>query len=78
MKGGVEAGDGRQLGQPLGDGVERGQRLGLVKRREIDELAQLPLNVRVDPHRLAQARAAMHDAVADRVGLAERGAQRVT
>ena len=77
MKRGVEAGDGWQLGQPLGDGVKCGQRLGLVQRSEIDELPQLPLHLRIDRHRLAKVRAAMHDPVADRVGRTERGAQGV-
>ena len=51
VKGRVEAGDGRQLREQPGDGIERGQRLGLVQGGEIDELAQVRLDGRVDPHR---------------------------
>ncbi len=80
VEGGVEARDGRQLGQLRAHRVERGDRLRLVQRREVAELAQRRLDVRVDPHGRGEALAAVDDAMADgvRVGqaIAERAAQR--
>jgi hypothetical protein len=76
VKGGVEAGDGGQLRRERRDGIERGQALGLVQGRQLDELAQGALRVGIDPHRLAEALAPVHDAVADRVRLAQGAVER--
>ena len=47
--------------------VERRQRLGLVERRQVGELAQPGDDAVVDDHRRAEGRAAVDDAVPDRV-----------
>ena len=77
MEGGVEARDRRQLGQPLADRVSAASDLRLVQRGEVDERAQLALDVGVDPHRLAEALAAVDDPMPDRVGVAEPRVERV-
>lgn len=78
VEGGVEARDRGQLWQRFRDGVERREGLGLVKRREIDQLSHRRLDVRVDPHSLAEALASMDDAVADGVGFAQARVKRCT
>ena len=65
VEGGVEAGDGRHVGRELGHGVERGQRLGLVQRRQVGERLELGPHVAVDHHRLPVALAAVDDPVPD-------------
>ena len=63
----VEAGDRGHVGQGAADGGDAGQRRGLVQRCELGELAQRGHDVVVDEHGVAEARAAVHDAVADGV-----------
>ena len=72
MKRGVEAGDGRQVGQYRLHRVEGGQRLGLVQRGQVGEGCQLLPDARVDPDRPGEQVAAVHDPVPDRVQVPER------
>ncbi len=72
MERGVEAGHGRQVGQDGADRLEGGERLGLVERREVGEVAQPGDDVRVEPDGAGEARAAVDDPVADGVDGAER------
>ena len=67
----VEACERRHPGQGRADCIQRRQRLGLVQRRELAQLAQRRLDLAVDPHRLAEALAAVDDAVTDGIGLAQ-------
>ena len=76
VKRGVEAGDRRKRGKNGRDGVEGHERLGLVKRRELAQLSKSVLDVWVDLHCRAEAFAAVHYAVADRLCLAKAGAER--
>ena len=76
VKRGVEAGHGRQLWQLRRDRVHCGQRLRLVQRRQVDQLPQGDLDTSVDLHGRAEALAAVHDAMTDRVCLTERGVER--
>ncbi|MGI8723306.1 MAG: hypothetical protein ACR2JG_13895 [Geodermatophilaceae bacterium] len=48
-----------------GDCVERGQRLGLVQRREVGELLELPAYAVIDLDRTGEGRATVHYAVTD-------------
>ena len=66
---GVEAGHGRDVGQLRGDGVERGEGLGLVQWGEVGQLLQLLSHCLVDADRAGERRAPMHDAMTDRGGL---------
>ena len=68
VEGGVEARDLRHVRQRSSDRVERGQRLGLMKRRERRQLAELGLDVLVDDHRIAKALASVNDPVPGDVG----------
>ena len=77
MKRCVEAGDRRQTRKQRADRVARGERLRLVKGRQVGQLIEGCLDARVDHHRRAKPVAAMHDAMTDRLGLAERRAQRL-
>ncbi len=67
MEGGVEAGHPWSARERPADGVQRGKRLGLVKRGQVAERPQLPLHVLVDQRRPAEPLAAVDDPVADRV-----------
>ena len=49
------------------DDVERGERAGLVQRREVGERLELGEHAVVDPHRVAEALAAVDHAVPDGV-----------
>jgi hypothetical protein len=69
----VEARDRLHLRQRRLHGVQRRQGLRLVQRRERRQLAQRGLDVRVDQDGLAEALAAVHDPVADRVRRPQRG-----
>ena len=62
---GVEARDLGQLGPPLEQERDRGEVVGLVQRRERDELLQQGDHVAVDPHRLGVIRPAVDHAVSD-------------
>jgi hypothetical protein len=55
MKRRVEAGDCRHAWERSGDGIERGDRLGLMQWRKFDERAQGGLHVGVDDDRLAKS-----------------------
>ena len=77
VKRGVEAGDRGHVGQGTAHGGDAGQRGGLVQRGEVAELAQRRHDVVVDEHGLAEARAAVHDAVADGVGRGQLGERRL-
>jgi hypothetical protein len=72
VEGRVEAGHVRHVGQELPGTVQPGQRLGLVQRGEVDQIAQLPFHARIDDDGLDQVRAAVHDAVPDRVDVRSR------
>ena len=76
MEGGVEARDRGQLRELRRHRVQRRQRLRLVKRGELGQRPQLALDLGVDDHRLAEPLAAVNDAVANRVSIAEALAQR--
>ena len=67
VEGGVEARDLRHVRQRPRDGVDGRQRLRLVKRRERGQLAQRRQHLVVEPDGRAEALAAVHDAVPDRV-----------
>ncbi len=67
VEGGVEAGDGRDVGQDRRDGVQSGQRLRLVERSEIDQLAETGDHLTIHPDRFAEAGPAVDDPVTDRV-----------
>ena len=69
---GVEAGHRGRAGQHGGHRVERGERLGLVQRREVGERLEPPPHLGVDEHRRGVQRPAVHDPVPDRVHRAER------
>jgi hypothetical protein len=71
VKGGVEAGDGGDLRQLRRDGVQRRQRLRLMQRGEVGELAQRRLDLGVDPTCRDEALAAVHDPVPDRIGVVQ-------
>ena len=60
----VEARDRGHAGQGAADGGDAGQGGGLVQGCELGELAQRGDHVVVDERRVAEARAAVHDAVA--------------
>ena len=49
-----------------------------MQRRELAQLTQLRLHVTLDPHDLAEALAAVHDPMTDRVGLGQPRPQRLT
>ena len=67
MERGVEAGDGRNIGQDCVDELERAERLRLVERCEVGERVDPPKDSVVDPHRADELVAAVDDTVADRV-----------
>jgi hypothetical protein len=67
----VEACDRGDVRQCAADRIQRGERLGLVQRRELDELAERRLRLAVDQRRLAEALAAVHDPVPDGVGVCQ-------
>ena len=69
---GVEAGHRGRAGQHGGHRVERGERLGLVQRREVGERLDAPPHLSVDEHRRGVQRPAVHHPVPDRVHPAER------
>ena len=71
VEGRVEAGHCREAGQRPADGIEGGQGLRLVERRQVSERAQLAHDTLVDDHGLDELRATVHDAVADGVDPAE-------
>src|SRR5436305_1779413 len=77
VKGCVEAGDGGNIRERLAHGVERREGLGLVKRREVAELAQRRADLGIDADRLTEALAAVDDAMADGLGAAQLTRQRV-
>ena len=83
MEAGVEAGDLRHVGQPLGDRVDGGQVVRLMERRQRRQLAQLVQDLRRDDRRPGESRAAVDDAMADAeharaaVALAEPRGERV-
>ena len=64
MEARVEAGHLGHAGKPLGDRLDGGQVVGLVQRRQGDELAQLLEDLRRDHGRPAEPRPAVDDAVA--------------
>ena len=65
----VEDRDVRDVRQRLHRVVDRGERLPLVERRQVGDLLERGPDLVVDDDRLAEARAAVHDAVRDRVDL---------
>ena len=73
----VEARDVRHVGQQPPGRLQTTQRLRLVQRRQVDQLAQPPLDVSVDHHGLDEVRPAMHDAVPDGVHHRRDGRQAV-
>jgi hypothetical protein len=69
----VEARDVRYRGQQAASRLQAAQRLRLVQRRQVDQLAQSPLDVSIDHHGFDEVRTAMHDAVPDGVHLRRDG-----
>jgi hypothetical protein len=78
VEGGVEAGHRRHAGQGDLDRRQRGQRLRLVQRRQVGQRPQPLLDVAVEHHRPGELRAAVDDAVADRVDPLQPPSVRVT
>ena len=76
MKRRVEAGDLRQARQRRGGRVDPLQRGARVQRRERREGGDRGAHAIVDARRAGKARAAVHDAVTDRLGLAAAAAAR--
>jgi hypothetical protein len=74
---GVKAGDARHAGESETDGIERGERTRLVKRRQLAQLAQLRFDAAIDADRRAEALPAVNDPVTDGVGSRQR-AERVS
>ena len=66
MKGGVEAGDLRQIRKARADRADRRQVVGLMQRRERNVALESRKHVVVDQDRPIVVRAAMDDAMADR------------
>ncbi len=66
MKGGVEAGDLRQIRETGQDRTDRRQIVRLMKRRQRNVAFQSRQYVLIDPDRPVVVRAAMHDAMPDR------------
>jgi hypothetical protein len=71
MKRGIEAGNRGGVRQRRRDRIERGDRFGLVQRREVDQAAQCGLDVSVDQHGVVKPLTAVHDPVSDHVGAVE-------
>ncbi len=71
MKRGVKASERWYPRQRLADRIQGRERLGLMQRRELAQLPQVPLDIAVDPYRLSVALAAMDYAVPNNVGLLE-------
>ena len=65
MKAGVEAGHLRHARQPRRDGLDRREVVGLVQRRQRNQLAQLLDHLRRHDRRAGESPAAVHDAVTD-------------
>ena len=76
MESRVKASDRRQLRQRRRDGIERGERLGLMKRSEVAQLAHPRLRIGVDPHRLAEALTSVNDAVPNSIRFAQHRVER--
>ena len=72
VKGGVEAGDGRQ-GRARGRTAAMPPSARPVQRSERPERADARLDARIEQHRPGVPRAAVHDAVPDSVGLRQFG-----
>ena len=69
MERGIEAGHRGHPGQLRGDRVERGQGLGLVQRGQVGQVRQLLPHRVVDPDRAGEGRPAVHDPMANHIGL---------
>lgn len=68
MERGVEAGDRRDVRELVGDGVDRGERPGLVQRRQFGEVLELLADVAVESGGAGEHGPAVDDAVADDIG----------
>ena len=76
VKGGVEAGDLRHAGQRGGGRVDAFERGARVQRRQRREAGDRRARAGVQADRPAEARPAVHHAVADRAGIVARVRQR--
>jgi hypothetical protein len=72
----VEAGDGREVGERFGHGVERRERLRLMQRSQVDQRAQGCLDVPVDQDGVAEALPTMHDPMSNDVRVGQAPVQR--
>ncbi len=65
VKAGVEAGDLRDVGKPLGNGIDRRQVVRLMERRERNQRAKFLHHVRRDQRGRSEPRPTVDDAMAD-------------